>query len=230
MLTGLNPITVAAHFLLSMVLIAGAVVLLEVSGRGTERRKAGRARRRHESAASADAENVGPGRRTESTSAVAFQVRREIRGLGVALLIVAGLVLVLGTVVTGSGPHSGDATAPARLGFDPQTVSWLHADSVFLLLGLSVAMVLGLRLTNAPSPARRRATVLLAVIVVQGLVGYLQYFTGLPVALVAVHMVGRVPRRDHGRTSAPRPGLGVPPDQARRGTRQRVTLTADSSG
>jgi len=155
-LTGLHPATVAAHLLLSMALIAGAVVLLEVSGR------------------------VVP----------TPPVRPEIRWLGGALLGVAGCVLVLGTVVTGSGPHSGDAEQPARFGFDPQMVSWLHADLVFLFLGLALAMVLALRLTDSPLRAQRRAAALLAALVAQGVVGYVQYFTGLPEAVVAVHLVG----------------------------------------
>ena len=173
-LTGLNPATVAAHFLLSMVLIAGAVGLLEISGRGKDRRKGSREVSRH---SDAGADTVSP-------------VRPEIRVLGVALLVVAALVLVLGTIVTGSGPHSGDAAVPARFGFDPQTVSWLHADLVLLFLGLSVAMVIALRLSDAPTGVRRRATAVVVVILVQGALGYLQYFTGVPAALVALHMVG----------------------------------------
>jgi len=155
-LTGLHPATVAAHFLLSMVLIAGAVVLLDVSG---------------------GVQATPP-------------VRPEIRWVGSVLLGVTGLVLMMGTVVTGSGPHSGDAEQPARFGFDPQTVSWLHADLVFLFVGLAVAMVLALRLTDAPVRTSRRAGALLAVILVQGAVGYVQYFTDLPEALVALHLVG----------------------------------------
>ena len=189
-LTGLNPATVAAHFLLSMILIAGAVVLLEVSGRGRERRKSVCALGGDGRTGSSGVAEVAPVFGAESTSDTVSPVRTEIRWLGVVLLVVAALVLVMGTIVTGSGPHSGDAVQPARLGVDPQTVSWLHADLVFLLLGLSVAMVLALRLTDAPMSLRRRAAAVLAVILAQGAVGYLQYFTGVPAALVAVHMVG----------------------------------------
>lgn len=102
---------------------------------------------------------------------------------------VAGVVLVLGTIVTGSGPHSGDADEPARFGFDPRSVSWLHADSVMLFLGLVVAMWLATRLrASAEQPIDAWRAVLL-VTLAQGLVGYTQYFTDLPEALVLVHML-----------------------------------------
>jgi cytochrome c oxidase assembly protein subunit 15 len=94
---------------------------------------------------------------------------------------IAWVVLALGTVVTGSGPHAGDAQAP-RNGLDPLQLSQLHADLVFLLLGLTVALVL---------VHRSRATVtLLAVELAQGLIGFVQYFTDLPVVLVGLHLLG----------------------------------------
>ena len=98
-------------------------------------------------------------------------------------------VIYLGTVVTGSGPHAGDAEAP-RNGLDPRTVSQLHTDLVFLLLGLTIATVLVLRAVEAPAQARRAAATLLAVELAQGVIGFVQYFTGLPVVLVALHLLG----------------------------------------
>jgi cytochrome c oxidase assembly protein subunit 15 len=99
------------------------------------------------------------------------------------------VVLVLGTVVTGSGPHSGDATQPARFGFDPRTVSWLHADTVMLFCGLVLAVWLATRLTGSSGEAGRAWGAVLVVTVAQGLVGYVQYFTGLPWAVVLVHLL-----------------------------------------
>ena len=102
------------------------------------------------------------------------------------------LVLFLGTLVTGSGPHSGDADEPARLGFDPRTISWLHADVVMLFVGLVVATWLTARLTSKDAdrgPGRAWFAVL-AVSLAQGVVGYVQYFTNLPEALVIAHMLG----------------------------------------
>lgn len=116
--------------------------------------------------------------------------QREIRWLVTGLAVAASAVLVLGTVVTGSGPHSGDATDPSRFGFDPRTVSWLHADAVWLLTGLAIALTIALRLVGAPRPAQRACLHLLGVIAFQGTIGYLQYATGLPAALVALHLVG----------------------------------------
>jgi cytochrome c oxidase assembly protein subunit 15 len=98
-------------------------------------------------------------------------------------------VLYVGTVVTGSGPHAGDARAP-RNGLDPQALSQAHADLVFLLVGLTVATVLVVRTSDVPTGVRRAAAALLAVELAQGGVGFVQYFTGLPVALVAVHLLG----------------------------------------
>ena len=103
---------------------------------------------------------------------------------------VAVVVLLLGTVVTGSGPHSGDADEPARFGFDPRTISWLHADAVMLFVGLVVAVWVAARLTGRrPSGRRRPGAAVLLVTLAQGLVGYTQYLTGLPEVLVLAHML-----------------------------------------
>jgi cytochrome c oxidase assembly protein subunit 15 len=96
----------------------------------------------------------------------------------------------LGTVVTGSGPHSGDSNVVNRLPLDPRVVSWIHADVVLLFVGLVFALALGLRLTQASVVAQRRVWVLIAIVLLQGFVGYTQYFTGLPELLVAVHVAG----------------------------------------
>lgn len=117
-------------------------------------------------------------------------VRREVLSLGTALAVVATVVLVLGTVVTGSGPHSGDADAPARFGLDPRTISWLHADSVMLFVGLLFGLLVALYALGAPAVVRGRARLLLVVTLAQGLVGVVQYLTDLPEALVLAHMLG----------------------------------------
>jgi len=117
-------------------------------------------------------------------------VRHEVLLLGRLLVAVATVVLVLGTMVTGSGPHSGDADEPARLGLDPRTISWLHADAVLLFIGLTVGLLVALRVLDAPARVQRRATVLLGVTLAQGLIGYVQYLTDLPELLVLAHMLG----------------------------------------
>jgi cytochrome c oxidase assembly protein subunit 15 len=106
-----------------------------------------------------------------------------------AVFVTGWVVMYVGTVVTGSGPHAGDLDSP-RNGLDPLAVSQLHTDFVFLLLGLTVATVLALRAVDAPARARRAATLLLAVELAQGLVGFVQYFTDLPIVLVGIHLLG----------------------------------------
>ena len=122
--------------------------------------------------------------------AAAGSERVEVRAVAGALAVVAAVVLTLGTVVTGSGPHSGDAEKPSRFGFDPRSVAWLHADAVWLFVGLVLALIVVLRLADAAPLARRWARWLLVVTLLQGAIGYVQYFTDLPGALVAAHMLG----------------------------------------
>jgi len=109
-----------------------------------------------------------------------------------AIVAGAASTVVLGTVVTASGPHAGDEEAP-RFGFDLASVSRLHAVAMLITLsGIVAAAVLTRR--SAPGPHRRsveRAVGrILAVTVLQGSLGYWQYFTGVPAALVAVHILG----------------------------------------
>ncbi len=99
---------------------------------------------------------------------------------------VAWLVLYAGTVVTGAGPHAGDASAP-RNDLDPLQLSQLHADLVFLLIGLTVGLWF---LTRATGRDTRPVLTLLAVEASQAVVGYVQYFAGLPVGVVLLHMLG----------------------------------------
>jgi cytochrome c oxidase assembly protein subunit 15 len=157
-LTGLNPWTVAAHFLLSMVLVAVATILWL---------------------------------RSREPGVGEPLVGRPLVLLVAGIAAVTAVVLLVGTVVTGSGPHSGDPKA-GRTGFDPELVSQLHADVVFLLLGLTVALLVALYATDSPDRIRRAARDLLIVQLAQGVVGYVQYFTDLPIAVVLVHMVGAV--------------------------------------
>ena len=110
-------------------------------------------------------------------------------GLAWATFAAAWAVLYVGTVVTGSGPHAGDEDSP-RNGLDPLQVSQLHADLVFLFVGLTVGLLFTLMAVGAPRSARRAVTVLLGVEVAQGSIGFVQYFTDLPVVLVGFHVLG----------------------------------------
>lgn len=115
-----------------------------------------------------------------------------VRALSFALLVATFAVVVLGVLVTGAGPHSGDADVTHRLPFDVRTISWMHADAVLFFLGLLVGTMVALYLVRAPSRARRLAWSVIGVSVVQGSVGYLQYFTGVPWLLVVFHVLGAV--------------------------------------
>jgi heme a synthase len=117
-------------------------------------------------------------------------VPRPVTVLAWVLVGVSGLVVLLGVVVTGSGPHSGDAQSENRFSIDPRTISWLHADVVLLFLGLVIGLIVALALVPAPPSARRRTWLLLGIAVAQGALGYTQYFAGLPVALVIIHVTG----------------------------------------
>ena len=152
-LTDLHPLTVAAHYLLSILLIAGAISLrYELIGTPVEK----------------------------TTGLISF--------LMPIFVWLTFLVLVAGTIVTGSGPHAGDEKAQ-RFGFDPQVVSWLHADLVIALIVLAVMLLL-IAHQSGMSLLVRRIGVFLLIAFSQGVIGYIQYFTGLPEALVAAHLIG----------------------------------------
>ena len=153
-LTGLNPVTVMAHFLVSVAIIAASHALwVRVTG----------------------------------TPHIAV---REVLLLDTATKLLVGVaagVILLGTIVTGSGPHSGDAEKPARFGFDPQLTSWIHADFVWLMAGLAVGLWAYARWSLGNIELERRTRRVVELIVAQGAVGYLQYWTGLPWYLVVLH-------------------------------------------
>ena len=151
-LTDLNPIPVAGHLLLSIILIAGATSLYS--------------RRR--------------------SPAVFFKPESLTSKISLAHVAISFLVIVLGTIVTGSGPHAGDAQAK-RFGFDIRTVAWMHADVVIFLLGLTLAFYVA-QGTSAKTKKTIRTFTVIAL--AQGAIGYIQYFTGIPEILVAAHLLG----------------------------------------
>lgn len=162
-LTSLHPVTVSVHFLVSMMLVTAASYLWFA--------------------------------RNEPSAPRHWLVPTMLGRLAWVTAAVGAVVIALGTVVTGSGPHSGDAEAPARYGFDPRQVSWLHADAVMLFVGLVIGMWVAThlvaragRFADRDVPGVWRDLVLLTA--AQGLIGYVQYFSGLPELLVLMHMLG----------------------------------------
>ena len=153
----LKPGFVMAHFLLSMVLLANAVVLHHRAGRPP-----------------------GPTRPAAGADMLA---------LGRIQVGAAALTIFLGTIVTSSGPHGGDEDAE-RLPFLLPDVTRLHGIAVMLLLAVTLVSLWRLRRAGVDRGILRRSEVLLAVVVAQGALGYVQYFTGVPALLVGFHIAG----------------------------------------
>ena len=151
-LTDLNPIPVAGHLLLSIILIAGATSLYS---------------RRY-------------------TPVVFVKPASLTSKISWVHIVTSFVVIILGTIVTGSGPHAGDAQAK-RFDFDIRTVAWLHADAVIFLLGVTFAFYVA-QGTSAHSKKAIKVFALIAL--AQGGIGYIQYFTGIPEILVAAHLLG----------------------------------------
>lgn len=130
--------------------------------------------------------------------AASLYSRRELRAVkrenlepltkrfSLAHIALSFIVIILGTLVTGSGPHAGDEKA-RRFGFDIRTVAWLHADVVIALFGLTAAFYI---LVRNDKELSRKIAVFTGIALAQGAIGYIQYFTGIPEILVAAHLLG----------------------------------------
>jgi len=122
----------------------------------------------------------------EIRSPVRETASRNVRIASVVTLVVGWVTLWLGTVVTGSGPHSGDLES-RRTGLDPALMSHIHAYAVYALIA---ATLVTLWLGRKNAYVRRVTIVLLVIELAQGLIGWVQYLTDLPVLLVGFHMLG----------------------------------------
>ncbi|MFD5210737.1 heme A synthase [Streptomyces anulatus] len=155
---GLNPWTVAGHFLLANALLAVAVITWVRVGEGD-----------------------GPPRP---------RTPLPVRRLAWAIVATTVVLIVLGTSVTGSGKHAGDSSDVPRMPWDWSAAAHVHAISAWVVCALAIAMWLALRVVDAPADARARARDLLVVLLAQGAIGYIQYFSDVPEILVGVHMFG----------------------------------------
>jgi cytochrome c oxidase assembly protein subunit 15 len=127
------------------------------------------------------------------TGVPATLVPKVLRWLTVLTAVILAAVLVTGTLVTGAGPHAGDesATRPVpRLQVEVTTLVHLHSTVLVAYLALIVGLACGLMAVRSPRSIMVRLWVLLALVCAQGLVGTVQFFTGVPAALVAVHVAG----------------------------------------
>jgi cytochrome c oxidase assembly protein subunit 15 len=127
-------------------------------------------------------------RHDERDGPVQIRVPARTRTWAGAQAALLTLVLVLGVVTTGAGPHSGDDRVGYRFAVDPLTMARVHAGAVWAFGAVCLVLWLLLR-RGGPVPGRRAAAVLV-VTLAQGAIGYVQVFTGLPVALVNLHMIG----------------------------------------
>ena len=110
----------------------------------------------------------------------------------VKVVTLVGLaVIILGTITTGSGPHSGDEIA-ARFDLDIRVIAWLHADSVLLFVGLVVGLLVISRINPESKQIYKITRTLFIICLVQGFIGYVQWFNGLPWILVSLHVIGAV--------------------------------------
>ncbi|MFJ9813053.1 heme A synthase [Streptomyces sp. NPDC101158] len=155
---GLNPWTVAGHFLAANALLTVAVVTWH--------------------------------RTAEGDTAPKPRVPGPVRKLSWAITGVSALLIALGTTVTGAGKHAGDSSDVPRMPWDWTNAAHIHAVAAWVVCALALAMWLVLRVVDAPDDTRARARDLLIVLLAQGVIGYVQYFTGVPELLVAAHMLG----------------------------------------
>ena len=113
-----------------------------------------------------------------------------ITGLFVGFGALMAAALVTGTVVTGAGPHAGDESA-RRYGFDISTVAEIHSVTVLVAIAAFLALVVVLRRDRELfHRLSRKVSTWMFIAVVQGGIGYLQYFNDIPAALVAAHVAG----------------------------------------
>jgi cytochrome c oxidase assembly protein subunit 15 len=159
-LTGLLWWTVAIHLLASMIMVWLAVLLYVKIGE-------------------------------PDTGGVTEQVVQPLRQLTFLSAVVLSLVLVTGTLVTGAGPHAGDKSLDRvvpRLQVEITTLVHVHSSLLVTYLALLIGLGFGLLAVRAPRVVRIRWVVLVVLVAVQGMIGAVQFYTGVPAALVAVHV------------------------------------------
>jgi cytochrome c oxidase assembly protein subunit 15 len=157
-LVGLNPYTVAAHFVATSALIAVATVMWQ--------------------------------RTREGDTAPRPLVGRSVQQLVWFLVAASVLLILVGTVVTGAGPHAGDSSEVERMPVDWESVSKVHAVLAWIVVSLTFALWFVLKAVDAPAGPLHRTRDLFLILLAQGVIGYVQYFTDLPEILVGLHMLG----------------------------------------
>ena len=160
-LTNLNPWVVGLHFLVSMALVVFATLLV----------------------------NRAFGRTGRFLAIRPAALPSVLRPVTAAVALFSAVAVMLGVVVTGAGPHAGDANAP-RNDLDWDLFSHIHAVPAYLVTaGTVVALVLVFKRRIA-GPFRTAVLMLLGVTILQAIIGFTQYYNGIPALLVAAHMLG----------------------------------------
>jgi cytochrome c oxidase assembly protein subunit 15 len=129
-------------------------------------------------------------RSREGDGPMELLTRRELLWLGRLLVAATGCVIAIGTLVTGTDPHAGATDASKRLPFKALDITQAHADLVFIVIGLTAALWFALKATDARPESVRAVQIMGGVLVLQALIGYTQYFSGLPAWMVLLHMIG----------------------------------------
>jgi len=160
-LSGLNPYVVSMHFLVSAALVVVSMLLV----------------------------NRTYGRTGMSAPADAVRPAAGIRRLSVVAAVCTYLAVTLGTLVTGAGPHSGDSSSP-RIELDGYLVTRIHVVPVYLLVAVSLLLLVLLWRRGKGDLLRHAAILLFLGVLLQGAIGYWQYFNGVPALLVGLHMLG----------------------------------------
>jgi cytochrome c oxidase assembly protein subunit 15 len=156
-LTGLNPFTVMAHFLLSIILVGISVKIYNY---------------------------FNDQRISKSLPKIVDNYVKIVTLVGFA-------VITLGTITTGSGPHSGDEIA-ARFNLDLRVIAWLHADTVLFFIGLIIGLLVITKLNSESNHLYKTTRTLFIICLLQGFIGYVQWFNNLPWLLVSLHVIGAV--------------------------------------
>ncbi|CAL9405746.1 COX15/CtaA family protein [Streptomyces sp. enrichment culture] len=148
-----------------------------------------------------------------------------VRKLAGVLTFFAGCLMIVGTVVTGAGPHAGDSSDVKRMPVSVELAAQVHAVFAWIVVILALLLYAGLRVMDAPVGPRRTARNLILVLLAQGLIGYVQYFNDMPELLVGAHLLGStlvwigvlrvlLSTRERAALPAPSPQDGVRPAQA----------------
>ena len=160
-LTHLNPWVVSLHFLVSAALVVFSMLLV----------------------------NRTYGRTGITSLPFVVDPGKTVRQLSALAAVCVYVAVIFGTMVTGSGPHAGDANAPRNL-LNPYLITRVHVVPVYILVATTAFLIFLLWRRGRRDSLRTAALYMAVAVVFQGVIGYIQYFNGLPSFVVGLHMLG----------------------------------------